>query len=238
MSPADASPPEPFFEPLPEPEPVVERPKTYPQFAWQPPLNVVPVSVPVSVELARTDDTVVRLHGFDVYPQGVTYDVRVWLRPGSEPSSEPSTWDPWGESPRVGWLLEDGTKVGAEVPGHGGDEPNGDAPFHIAGVGGEAGDLRAAYGHWLHPLPPAGRWTAVTEWRSRGIPETRVEVDARPIREAAAAADAAGPLWDLPPVPEDAEFGWYAYAPMTGGAYGSRLTLSQDDPARDAGDEA
>jgi hypothetical protein len=238
MTPTDEPVPEPFFEPLPAPEPVVERPRTYPQFAWQPPLTVVPVPVPVSVELARTDDTVVRLHGFDVYPSGVAYDVRVWLRPGTERPWEPGNYDPWGESPRVGWLLEDGTRIGARAPSPHVDETQDDEPFHITGVGGESGDLRAAYGHWLYPVPPGDRWVAVAEWRSRGIPETRVEVDARPIREAAAAADAAGPLWDLPPVPEDAEFGWYAYAPMTGGAYGSRLTLSQDDPARDAGDDA
>ena len=63
---------EPFFEPLPEPEPVEDRPPFYPQLPWQPPINVVPVIVPLSVELARTHDTVVCLHGMDVYPQGLT----------------------------------------------------------------------------------------------------------------------------------------------------------------------
>jgi hypothetical protein len=204
---------EPFFDPLPAPEPLTEQPRVYPQLPWDRPLNVVPIPVPVSVELARTDDTVVRLHGFDVYPSGIAYEVRVWLRPGTEPRPDPGMYDPWSESPRVGWLLEDGTKVGARAPGPYADDTQSDAPFHINGIGGESGDLRAAYGHWLYPVPPGDRWVAVVEWRARGIPETQVEVDVRGIHEAADAAAAAGPLWHLPPVPDEAEYGWFAYGP-------------------------
>ena len=38
-----------------------------------------------------------------------------------------------------------------------------------------------AHPHWLYPLPLGDRWTAVAEWRARGIPESRVDVDARAI---------------------------------------------------------
>jgi hypothetical protein len=55
----------PFFEPLPEPETLVE-PWVYPQVPWQPPQNVVPVIAPVGLVLARTEDTVVALTGLDV----------------------------------------------------------------------------------------------------------------------------------------------------------------------------
>ena len=226
----------PFFEPLPEPEPVEERPRFYVQLPWQPPINVVPVIVPLSLELARTDDTVVRLHGMDVYPQGVTYEVRVWLRPGTEPRSDPMGYDPWGESPRLGWLLDDGTKVGARAPDPGVDESQTDDSFHLTGVGGESGDLRSAQRHWLYPLPPGDRWVAVLEWRARGIPETRVEVDVTAVHEAAAAS--AGELWELPPVPEGAESGWFGYAPMTGGVYGSRLTFEPDAERIPGADDA
>ena len=59
----------------------------------------------------------------------------------------------------------------------------------------------------------------------RGIPETRVEIDATAIHQAAAAS--AGELWELPPVPEGAEFGWFGYAPMTG-AYRSQVSITPD----------
>ena len=44
----------------------------------------------------------------------------------------------------------------------------------------------------------------------------------------------------MPPVPEGAEHGWFAYAPMRGGAYGGLPTLepeSQPGHANDAGDQ-
>lgn len=44
----------------------------------------------------------------------------------------------------------------------------------------------------LWPLPPAGRVRVVCAWTDRGIPETAVDVDAAPLREAAAGEE---PLW-------------------------------------------
>jgi hypothetical protein len=37
--------------------------------------------------------------------------------------------------------------------------------------------------HWVWPLPPAGPFALVCEWPSRGIGETRVEIDAGVILE-------------------------------------------------------
>ena len=70
MPPPHEQPPEPFFEPLPPPELHTEPERVYFQAPWQPPQNVMPVPVPISVELARTGDTVVALTGMEVYPAG------------------------------------------------------------------------------------------------------------------------------------------------------------------------
>jgi hypothetical protein len=48
-------------------------------------------------------------------------------------------------------------------------------------------------GFWLWPLPPAGPVAFVVEWPSEGIAETRVEIDATLLREAAARSEV---LWE------------------------------------------
>jgi hypothetical protein len=80
----------------------------------------------------------------------------------------------------------------------------------MARLGGTGGGLHSSIQHWLYALPTGGRWTFVAEWLARGIPETRVAFDARPVHEAAAAS--AGPLWELPTPPDGAEYGWFGYA--------------------------
>jgi hypothetical protein len=61
-----------------------------------------------------------------------------------------------------------------------------------AGIGGEGGRLgRGAY--WdlelaVQPLPPPGPLAFVCAWPGRGVPESRVEIDAGLILDAAAAA--------------------------------------------------
>jgi hypothetical protein len=46
--------------------------------------------------------------------------------------------------------------------------------------------------YWVWPLPPPGPVTFVCEWPAHGIGESRADVDARLIREAAVRAV---PLW-------------------------------------------
>ena len=59
---------------------------------------------------------------------------------------------------------------------------------HGGGGGGAAWDME----HWLWPLPPAGPFAFVCEWRGRGIAESRAKIDAASILEAAGRAV---PLW-------------------------------------------
>jgi hypothetical protein len=210
MSSPTEPPPEPFFEPLPEPEPLGEPPRVYLKTPWQPPQNIVPVPLDTSVELARTDDTVLVLSDVEVYPQGVAYAVRVWLRPGTEPDPEQHHYSPWPDEPRLGWLLDDGTKIGSrvnEATQLGPDEGAESGQPRVSGLGSSAGDIVGSVHQWLYPVPPGERWTAVVEWAARGIPETRTVVDAAPIHAAAGASD--GELWPLPDPPEG-EYGWFS----------------------------
>jgi hypothetical protein len=52
------------------------------------------------------------------------------------------------------------------------------------GGGGAAWDMD----HWVWPLPPAGPFAFVCDWPSRGIAESRAEIDAGLILEAAGRA--------------------------------------------------
>ena len=199
---------EPFFEPLPPSPASEDQPQVYVQLPWQPPVNVVPVSVAGTVELGRSADTVVAMTSLEVYPAGVAFTVQTWQRPGTELVD--NHWG-WTNALRVGVLLEDGTKIGA-APHEGPPEDLNSVPEtpRIAGLSGVGGGIHGSMQHWLYPLPAGERWTFVTEWLARGIPETRTAFDARPVHQAAAAS--AGPLWELPTPPEGAEYGWFGYA--------------------------
>lgn len=198
---------EPFFEPLPAPQQAADQPPVYVQLPWQPPLNVVPVSVGGTAALARTDDTVVALTRLEAYPTGLAFAVQTWLRPGTEFGDD--EWA-WRSAVRIGVLLEDGTKIGAapeELPDDLTTVP--ETP-RIAVLGGTGGGIHGSRDHWLYPLPRGEQWTFVVEWLARGIPETRVAFDARPVHAATAAS--AGPLWELPTPPEGTQYGWFGYA--------------------------
>jgi hypothetical protein len=199
---------EPFFEPLPPSPTAADQPPVYVQMPWQPPVNVVPVSVGGTVELARTDDTVVALSSLEAYRTGLAFTVQTWQRPGTELVED--EWA-WRNAARLGVLLEDGTKIGAEAH-QGPPEDLTSVPEtpRIAGLSGMGGGIHASRQHWLYPLPAGERWTFVVEWLARGIPETRTAFDARPVHDAAGAS--AGPLWELPTPPEGAEYGWFGYA--------------------------
>lgn len=41
---------------------------------------------------------------------------------------------------------------------------------------------------WVEPLPPTGPLGLLCEWPAKGIPETRVDLDGRAVRDAASRA--------------------------------------------------
>jgi hypothetical protein len=58
----------------------------------------------------------------------------------------------------------------------------------LVATGGGGSDRRRHGRHWLWPLPPAGPLSFAFAWRDEGVEEATVEIDAAPIRAAAARA--------------------------------------------------
>jgi hypothetical protein len=170
---------------------------------------VLPGVVTAELVLARTEDTALTLSGFRAYPTGVAFRLDVLLR---HDDAELQLGDVLfhrgpalregqlrAEILRFGVLLADGgraTNLGGPV---GMDEPE---PPVLTQGGGGGGGRRWHAEQWLWPLPPPGPLVFVCEWPVRGIAETRVEVDAGPIREAAERAET---LW--PPEPGEGDGG-------------------------------
>ena len=194
-----------FFPPLPEPEPEPERPRQYPVFPGQPPENWLPGLAPWCLVLARTDHTVVALSQAAAYPQGVALAVTMVQRPGTEEEGHPHWRMHHGIASvlRVGAVFADGrralvddtfTPPGVEV---------GESAAHLTPQEGSGGGLTSRQTYWLWPLPPAGPLEVYCEWLARGIPETKVELDAGDL---VAAAARAVELWPMPEVSGD--YGW------------------------------
>jgi hypothetical protein len=170
-------------------------------------MEMLPGVAPVALVLARTDDTLVGVTDVRGYPNGFVFLLRLRWGLVADPDEEVRWPFPhWGspdpldgdlfpdELLRFGVQFADGRKVTNMgmypfVP----EDLAPDQPVLVeAGVGGEGGRLgRGA--SWdlelaLQPLPPPGPLAFVCAWPGRGIPESRVEIDAGLILDAAAAA--------------------------------------------------
>ena len=167
-------------------------------------MEVLPGVAPVALVLARTDDTVVGLTDVRGYPEGFVFVLRVrWGAVVDRDEEAPWPFPHWGspdpldgdlfpdELLRFGVQFADGRKVTnldmyPFVP----EDLPPDQPVLVegGGVGSEGGggpwDLELA----VQPLPPPGPLVFVCAWPGRGIPESRVEIDAGLILDAAAAA--------------------------------------------------
>jgi hypothetical protein len=166
--------------------------------AWLgPPHNVLPGIAPVQLIIARTDETVVAVAGIQAYPAGFSFTLSLHLRNLSAreerrnpyPFDSADLDDPLANDYlRFGVQFADGRKATTlDDPPY---DPEGQAPDrpvlrqHGGGGGGAAWDIE----HWLWPLPPAGSFAFVCAWPGRGIAESRVEIDAGLILEAAGQA--------------------------------------------------
>jgi hypothetical protein len=227
---------EPFFLPAPRPEDEPEREPFYPDFAWMRPDNVVAADVPLGIELARTDETVLRLTRARAFGRGLQLEVEWWIRPGSERRADHSHGWEEDEWPRFGVQLGDGTRLGREFAAHGGGADPAEGGPGLTQCGGSGGGLRGGQDWWLHPMPTED-FEVVVAWPSRGIDEAWRRIELAPLR---AARDEV--IWPMPPMPESEDgsgFGWFAYAPLSGAVHGapspytSALDLGLDQPFAD-----
>ena len=186
-----------FFEPPPPPP---EPPEPSPQPAWiGPPDNVLGVAVPLELLVARSEDAVVVVRNVVAYPTGVNFVLDVRRRSANMMD------DPLGihagfrgvpadrdTALRFGVGLSDGSKATADgrPPWPEGDDVR--APV-LMSRGGGGGGTRWEMGYWLWPLPPDGPLAFVAEWPAEGIPETRTEMEAGLLREAAGRSET---LWE------------------------------------------
>lgn len=191
-----------FFDvPLPDPppEPIVERP------VWSgPPRGVLPGYSAQKAVVFKTDDTLLVVHRFLVYPNGVEFSLTLVLRDTSY-ELEDIPWELRGhpgrrlrddslpdEFLRFGMLFSDGTKwtnLDWRYPSHD-EEPSGPV---VSGRGGGGGGDEWEMGYWVWPLPPEGEMTFVASWPLRNIPEQRATVDASELR---ARAEDAEIIWE------------------------------------------
>jgi hypothetical protein len=163
-----------------------------------PPHNVLPGIAPVELIIARTDETAVAIAGIRAYPEGFGFTLSLRLRTVSTRESQqfPYLLDRVAfegdalpdEFLRFGVQFADGRKAtNLDRPPY---DPEGQAPDrpvlhrHSGGGGGSAWDME----HWVWPLPQAGPFAFVCEWPSRGIAESRAEIDTGLILEAAGRA--------------------------------------------------
>jgi hypothetical protein len=188
-----------FFEPPPPPPPEPEHEFLGPEWL-RPSGGILGKAVPLDLVLARTEKAVVAIRSVVAYPSGVEFTLSVRLR------ERRRRWagDPLGmhlgphERPvpdeilRFGVQFADGSKAttfGRHWPDPTEEDVTGP---RLTPHGGGGGDRSWDSSYWLWPLPPPGLLAFVVEWPSEGIAETRIEVEAAPIR---AAAERAEILW-------------------------------------------
>ena len=196
-----------FFEPPPAPdadEPE-ERPSSPPWFV--PPENGVGRAVPTEFVLARTEKLALAVWGVAAFPTGISFSLATVLKGSSRDADlDPDTmmYRYWrrrrsGQGDalpddllRFGVQMADGTKATNLLFPMSSPEEEPVGPV-LMQRGGGGGDRLWRQGWWLWPLPPDGPLTFACEWPAQGIPMTKHEIDAGPIREAAAEA---WMIWD------------------------------------------
>jgi hypothetical protein len=187
-----------FFEPPASPPEGVFRAVAVSPPAWLgPPHNVLPGIAPVELVIARTDETVVALAGVQAYPAGFGFTLCLRLRNVSAREEQqlpylldraPFEGDPLPDAFfRFGVQFADGPKAtNLDRRAYDPDQEP-DRPVLLQQGGGGGGDTWDME-HWVWPLPPPGPLAFVGEWPARGIAETRAEIDAGTLLEAAGRA--------------------------------------------------
>jgi hypothetical protein len=169
------------------------RPAPHPRVG--PPDEVLGEPVGGRTVVARTDTLVVAVDRIVAYPNG--FELGVTVRTQSEPvhgSFDDHRQRAWsgvsafpGESIRVSVVFADGRRGEA---GNFGPAPAG--AVKLLPIQGHGSQTRFDQRFWVEPLPPPGPLGVIVEWQRRELAETRAELDAGVIVEAARKAET---LW-------------------------------------------
>jgi hypothetical protein len=192
-----------FFEPpAPQPRDEVE-PVSHP---WAgPPNNVLGITLPVDVVLARSAKAVVTLGSILAYPEGFEFSYLILVR-------DPEVGERLPEMHhyrrrrgvaetgladdlfRFGLEFADGSRVTTLEEYRGFAQPPDEIKGPVLIPRGGGGSLDRWYGsYWVWPLPSEGSLAFVCEWPVADLPLARYELDAAPIRDAASRAQV---LWE------------------------------------------
>ena len=191
-----------FFQPPPVPWPAQAEWTAVPP--WTGRAHGVPLGAAVSeLRLASSDHAAVYVSYIDAYPEGFELEIRTSTniayrelgREGDGPDVFGRHWPMVGEQRdalppqllRIGVQFADG-RIATNIGGH--DRPvDGPVLTPLRGGGSGSGDKSDFHqGYWIWPLPPAGPVGLVCEWPSTEIAQTRQEVDAQVLLDAAARA--------------------------------------------------
>jgi hypothetical protein len=182
-----------FFDQLP-PEPPELEVATPPRPVWMKPQAELPGGVVAELLLVHSDDVAVAVNGLRAFRTGFEFALSIVLR---REDRHHRVFDPMvqhhrrpgeelaPEFLRFGLQFADGgvaSNLGRHPFGRAETEPTG--PILLQNGGGGGGrcyDTR----FWAWPLPPAGPLVFVCQWPALGIEESRAEIDARLILDAA-----------------------------------------------------
>ena len=154
-----------------------------------------PAVVPVGLVLARSDEAVVALSTVEVYPTGFDFNIAIIARREDPYGFGWGMHQHWPHRPveaqandffRLAIVFADG-QVATNID-RGQASPVGEMTGRamLTPGGGGGGGRRYDMTYWVYPLPPPGPLAFVCEWPGLGLTESRVEIDAQPILDAAA----------------------------------------------------
>jgi outer membrane lipoprotein-sorting protein len=157
-----------------------------------PPEDVLGAPAPLEAVLARTPAVVVAVDRVVAYPTG--FELHLTVRtgdqraPGTVERGHPRSWGgSWafpGESLRFGVAFSDGR---AAFASNFRDLPSADG-LTLLPISGSGTSGRFDQRFWVEPLPPPGPLGLVVHWPVHGLAETRVDVSADAILDAASRA--------------------------------------------------
>ena len=172
-------------QPPPRPEWTVPPPPRHLDWAPGDLARFQPGVAALELELGRREASVVTVSHALVYPHGWQLDV-MWSAPGGrrdewrpgDPGAVPDTFV------RFGLELADGRRAANLTRPA---DPSAESLVLLPTSGGGSTG-RGHQKYWVWPLPPPGKLAFWCEWPAQGIAETRTEIDAAVILDAAARA--------------------------------------------------